>query len=462
MKGETAVSIIVPVYNLEKYIGDCIDSILNQSFKNYELILVDDFSTDNTREIVKEYIDNYKEDIILIENARNMGAGYSRNRGLDIAKGKYLLFLDGDDFFEYNMLEKVYCPCEEKEADVGIFNFNIFDDNTHDSFKHYDPIDMLQVVADSFRFSDIGDCAFQFVREIAWNKIFRREFIINEGIRFQCQNNANDQFFVYASLLKAKRIVKIPDYLLSYRTNRKGQLSTGSNISRYPLCIWNALKATLDFADMSGVYDLYKQSFNIYAVQRLIFSLNKGDMAERRELFDYYKEKGFEVLKLNNCHLHDFGIPFFYEMNRWLIHLESADELKEMAGWNLWNDENKCVQLLEELMNEDKIVLWGAGKNGDIFLEKANDKKLDIRYVVDMDKNKIGQAIHGHMITCYDDIDDGSLILATNPEHIFAIRHLMHQQGKRAYVFDVRAYLCFNITFDQAQIDPEDKKCIMR
>ena len=108
-KKEIAISVIVPTFNLEKYIKECVDSVLNQSFKNFEIILVDDGSDDDTKKIIKYYIEHEeKTDIILLENEENRGAGYSRNRGLNIARGKYLLFLDGDDMLEHNALEKLY------------------------------------------------------------------------------------------------------------------------------------------------------------------------------------------------------------------------------------------------------------------------------------------------------------------------------------------------------------------
>lgn len=451
---EIAISIIIPVHNLEEYIKDCVDSILNQSLKNFELILVDDYSNDNTKKIIKEYISNENNrDIILIENERNFGAGYSRNRGLEIARGKYLLFLDGDDVFECNMLEKLFHACEEVEADVAIFNFVFFDNDTHESVKYNAPIDTLINLTGCFQLSDIGDCAFQYLREMAWNKIFRREFIIEEGIRFQCQNNANDQFFVYAGLLKAKKIIKLSDYLLRYRTNRKNQLSTSGNISRYPMCIWNALKATLQCVEKIGLYELYKRSYNIYAVQRTLFSLEKVNMIERENLLKYYRDKGLEALKLKSLNFQDFGIPYYYAVYTWLLNLVSPEELVKINNWNIWNDTSKCEQLFQNLMKENNIIVWGVGKNGEAFLEKANDNKLHIKMVIDMDENKIGQIIQGHMIKHFDSIDDGDLIIVTNPNHIFTIRHIMTWQKKKVSILDARAYLCYNISFAQSKIE---------
>lgn len=449
---EIAVSVIVPVYNLEKYIGDCIDSVLNQSLKNVELILVDDCSTDHTKEVIKEYIEcETSIDIILLENDKNEDAGYSRNKGLDIARGEYLLFLDGDDMLEHNALERLYNVCKETKADIVNYNYYFFDNNTHKKVEYNSPVDVLIEMMKVFELSDFRDCIFQFFREVAWDKIFRRAFIQENGIRFQCQANANDQFFVYAALLKAERIIKISDYLLNYRINRENQLSTNGNISRNPRCIFRATKATLDYMEKCGLYDLYQKSFLAYAVERLIFSLKKVDSTEAEKLITFYKQEGFEVLKMTGCGMAGFGIPYFYAMYNWLIHIKSAKEVEKTQNWKLWNDESKCEQLFYELMHEKKIVLWGAGKNGKKFLEKACRYKMDIKCVVDMDESKIGQIVYGHEIKCYGDVKDGDLIIVLNPNHILAVRHVMVQQKKKVKILDVCAYLYFDDDYEQAK-----------
>lgn len=451
---EVAVSIIVPTYNLENYIGDCINSILNQSMKNFELILVDDCSCDRTKEIIKEYIDSEEStNIILLENDQNMGAGYSRNRGLDIARGKYLLFLDGDDLFEYNMLEILYNVCEKTKADIVIYNSYTFDNCTNKMSTYNSALDMFIKKQESFHLSDIKDYAFQYIRETAWDKMFRRELIVKNEIRFQCQNNANDQFFVQAGLLKAERIVKIPNHLLRYRTNRQNQLSTSGSISRYPLCIWNATKATLGYIDRLGLYELYRKSFNIYVVTRLMFSLRKVDLITRRELLRFYQQKGFESLKLKNCSIEDFGVPYYFTLYKWLIQLESLEELEGTGRWILCNSGDKFEKLIEELKQEKKMVLWGAGKNGVIFLEKACNNKLDIRCVVDMNDNKVGETIQRYTVKHHNSVCEGDLIIATNPAHIPTIMRQMNQQKKKVNILDVRAYIRFDITFAQAKIE---------
>ena len=98
-----SVSVIIPVFNAEKYLSQCLDSIVNQTLTNIEIICVDDGSTDTSFQILKEYEE--KDSRVIVLSKSNAGAGTARNEGLKIAKGKYLSFLDADDFFERNMLE---------------------------------------------------------------------------------------------------------------------------------------------------------------------------------------------------------------------------------------------------------------------------------------------------------------------------------------------------------------------
>ena len=113
------VSVIVPVYNVENYLRQCLNSITGQTLKNIEIICVDDSSTDGSKRILEEYAK--KDERVKIITQPNKGAGAARNNGLSVAKGKYLSFLDSDDFFEPDMLEHAYNKAEEDCADFVVF-----------------------------------------------------------------------------------------------------------------------------------------------------------------------------------------------------------------------------------------------------------------------------------------------------------------------------------------------------
>ena len=113
------VSVILPVYNVEKYLKQCMDSIVNQTLKDIEIICVDDGSTDASLSILKEY--EKEDDRVKVICQQNAGAGAARNNGLSIATGEYLSFLDSDDFFSLDMLEKSYAEAKKEDADLIVF-----------------------------------------------------------------------------------------------------------------------------------------------------------------------------------------------------------------------------------------------------------------------------------------------------------------------------------------------------
>lgn len=120
------ISVIVPVYNVENYIEKCLDSILSQNFDSYEIIVVNDGSTDNSLEILKKYQKNNFNKIVLIDQ-ENGGQGSARNNALKIARGKYIFYVDSDDWIEYNTLKTLYDIISEDKADIIIFGNNVVD-----------------------------------------------------------------------------------------------------------------------------------------------------------------------------------------------------------------------------------------------------------------------------------------------------------------------------------------------
>ena len=114
------VSVIIPCYNAEKYLKQCLDSVINQTLRDIEIICVDDESSDGTLDILTEY--QKKDSRLKVITQKNAGAGDARNTGLRLAKGTYLSFLDSDDFFELNMLQEAYNLAELNQADFVVFN----------------------------------------------------------------------------------------------------------------------------------------------------------------------------------------------------------------------------------------------------------------------------------------------------------------------------------------------------
>ena len=162
------VSVIVPVYNVEKYIRKCLDSLVNQTLENIEIIIVDDGSTDTSKDIIKEYMDKYKN--IKYYQKENGGLGDARNYGLQYATGKYIAFLDSDDYIRVRTYQLMYEKAEKEDSDIVECNFYW----TYQNRKR----------------KDIGEKyfgkqeMFEKARVIAWNKLYRKEMLDRANVEF--------------------------------------------------------------------------------------------------------------------------------------------------------------------------------------------------------------------------------------------------------------------------------------
>lgn len=222
------VSVIIPVYNLEKYIKECLLSFLSQSFKDFELIFVDDASSDNTAEIIKSFTD---ERIKLFEIEKS-NAGCARNYGLKVACGKWVVFFDGDDFCSEFFLEKMVQKAEKTDADVVICaSAEYFEKNGKISRHRYShTLKWVDEGLENFTGSLVQAKNNQILELMEpWNKIYSRKFLLSNDIKFQEITNSNDTLFSHNVLLKAEKIAFLKDELVYTRRGRKSSLSFSAN-----------------------------------------------------------------------------------------------------------------------------------------------------------------------------------------------------------------------------------------
>lgn len=227
------ITMTVPVYNAGKYLSDLMESLINQTmdFKEIQVIMVDDCSTDNSREIMKKYSDKYEniESIFLEENSGV--AGKARNEGMKLAKGKYLMFADADDFLTKDACEMMYKNMEEKNADFITANYiNADEDGTVWNV----PIFSYEKYKD-FKLSITDyDKSFFIMNSSACNKIFRREFVEKHNIKFLEGVPGEDAYFTTSCFMKAKTVYYVSKVMYCYRQRNKtaGTKSVSFNCSR--------------------------------------------------------------------------------------------------------------------------------------------------------------------------------------------------------------------------------------
>ena len=197
------ISIIVPIYNAEKYIEKCIDSLVDQTKKELEFILVNDGSTDETEKIIK----SYKDKRIKYFKNKNQGIGKTRNFGIEKAKGKYILFLDSDDYLDLNTCKTLYEKAEKENSDLVICDFyKVYEDNKTEEIK-----------LPSFKSTTLKKSPNLLldINLAPWNKLYKTELIKNNNLTFVENLKYEDAPFVSAALDKANKISKI-DKCLNY------------------------------------------------------------------------------------------------------------------------------------------------------------------------------------------------------------------------------------------------------
>ena len=205
------ISIIVPVYNVEKYLEKCIDSILNQSFRDFELILVDDGSTDNSGYVCDRYKD--QDNRIIVIHKENGGVSSARNRGLDIARGDFIGFMDSDDFIHKDMYKILYDNLIKNEADLAICKAqNVYQDETIKLNNIVEDFP-VKVLTSKDALKKLYNIRTTFV--YAWNKLYKRELF--EELRYPENKIYEDEWLSPKLLYKSSKIVYI--YFVSFPNN---------------------------------------------------------------------------------------------------------------------------------------------------------------------------------------------------------------------------------------------------
>ena len=229
VKNTLAVSVIIPMYNAAKYIGECLDSLLAQTFKNFEVIVIDDCSTDNSVEIVKSYMPKFKGMLQFAKTKKNSGGGgyVPRNVGLNLASGEYVCFVDADDFILLNALETLYTAAIDFDADVvctsAYYNLRskttvqkVTDDTEEESFAG-DPEGNPNLLLNS-QDKNIQSLLFAETMPACWRKFVRRKFLIENQMFFPEILNGGDFIWTINLYSKAKRFLRIPSALYFYRS----------------------------------------------------------------------------------------------------------------------------------------------------------------------------------------------------------------------------------------------------
>lgn len=302
------VSVVVPVYNVELYLRQCLDSILGQTLKEIEVICVDDGSTDDSVEILEEY--QLKDERVKILKQNNSYAGVARNYGMSVASGEYIIFLDSDDFFEKEMLKTMYERCRADSADVCICGGGVYNERDH-SFKAAPHYLNTSYLPENIPFSarNIKERIFNFVSPAPWNKLFLRKFILDQKIEFQNLRRTNDMYFVYLALACAERITVEDQWFVNYRIGNENSLQATN--AKSPFDWYTALLALRKALRERKLFAEFEQSYKNRALDVAIYNLNRAKTAESYSvIFEHLKTECFYNLEVIG-----HTKPYFYNQN---------------------------------------------------------------------------------------------------------------------------------------------------
>lgn len=285
------VSVIIPVYNAEKYIEECLDSLLRQTYPDFEVICVDDGSKDRSLEMLKQYEE--RDARISVLTQKNKYAGVARNTGMTHAKGKYLLFLDADDFFCADMLEQVVRKAETDKTEILVFDAYRYDEaHKKVSMGSWRALSEELFGEGIKRAAEIADIIYQFTIPAPWNKLLLKEFVEKNDLWFQKMKRANDLFFTCTALSCAERIGVLGRKLLYYRTGNMQSLQ--GSLGDTPEAFAQALYAVRDFLKVRNIWERFETSFYEAAAAHCVSNL--GNMKSAADFTYLYEKLRSEIM----------------------------------------------------------------------------------------------------------------------------------------------------------------------
>lgn len=359
-----AISIVIPVYNIENYLEKCLDSLINQTFKDIEVICVNDGSKDKSLDILNEYAK--KDSRFKIINQENSGSGSARNNGLNNAQGKYVQFLDGDDYFEPEMLEKLYNLAENHKADIAVCSSRKVDDegNITETRNPNSPLNLNLIPFNKvFNYEDFPNDIFSLTGTVPWNKLYLRKMLVKNNLKFPKLTGPDDLCFVHMAIVCAEKIVAIDDELINYRYNRPGSVQTYR--ANHTIDIIRAFLYIKNFLIEKDVFNFLEIAYQ----KALTFSIR------------------WEISLCNDNQYTKFLKQLKEEFPKNWKYFEFA--LKE----DFIN-----LDYLYKFIGNEKVYLWGASNFLKKLLEKETKPNSNILGIIDKNEASWGKSFENYQI----------------------------------------------------------------
>ena len=288
------MSVIIPIFNSEQNLVACLDSIINQSLRQLEIICVDDGSTDNTFSILKEYMEKDKR--IQVIHQENAGPGQARNRGLQNAMGDYIIFLDSDDWFEPKFLDTMVQSAKKTNADIVICHSDEFDARTTKRLESKWMLKDELLQQNPFSPEDARNVLFQITYGWPWDKLYSGNFLRKIDFKYPTFRHSEDLVPVFLSLIKAKTIYIVSDVFVHHRVNQMDSVS--KSVNYYPEILYDAVLLLQNEMKKLDVYKKYEKTFLNWAMEFLVWNIiNIKDKIRQKNFLLKFKKEW--ILRLN-------------------------------------------------------------------------------------------------------------------------------------------------------------------
>ncbi|WMC93867.1 glycosyltransferase [Kineothrix sp. MB12-C1] len=258
------VSIIIPIYNVENYVVECLQSVADQTFSEIQVICIDDASTDNSYEVAKRFIDSDSR-FELIQLSENKGLSFVRNRGMESAKGKYLYFLDSDDYLEINAMEVLFSYAEEKNLQGVFCGSKVIYENEKKVRWEMGYRKFSNQVCTGKQFFIKANDENEYYNAV-WMQFWKREYIIDHSFKFYEGIFHEDILYSLQILLDADRVVCINENLHIYR-KRKGSITDNHGITQvksYMIVYYEVLKLWMNMGCQKEIGEGIKKRLNLF------------------------------------------------------------------------------------------------------------------------------------------------------------------------------------------------------
>lgn len=303
------ISVIVPVYNVEKYLRECLDSIVSQTFKDIEIICVNDGSTDSSLEILNEY--EQKDGRIKVLSQNNSGASAARNKGIAASCSPYITFVDADDLVDISAFEKMLECLERNDADYVYCRIERFDGRTGCPIKSIKTNAESHIKSDFFNENDMPDSFYPLLSESACDKMYKKDFIIKNNLYFPEGLMYEDVPFFARLYLSAEKISFLDEFFYKYRQFHCSSITQSSGRKHFD--IFKAFELRRNVFKKFEKWEKYKTVILLYEIKKLFLCLALLDESLRQEFVyeikkRYYYEDLSEYNKAEVINDKDFSL----------------------------------------------------------------------------------------------------------------------------------------------------------